>query len=69
MTVSYWACCLEVHEQTSWQHYHMSRRFSDLKCWKPVKIALIEKHVKVNFSDVHETYIQRTNVSLHLTNY
>ena len=55
--VQHWACCLEEHENTSGQHYHMCIKLSGPKRWSPVKNKLSSTYgIVVNFSDHHETY-------------
>ena len=57
VTVDYWACCLEEHENTSGQHYHVGVKLSGPKRWNPVKNLLKERqNVTVNFSENHEHY-------------
>jgi len=57
VVVQQWACCLEEHENTSGQHYHMCIKLSGPKRWNPVKKYLTEKHaITVNFSESHENY-------------
>jgi len=55
--VEYWACCLEQHEHTSGQHYHVSVKLSGHKRWNPVRIHLLENHgINVNFSESNASY-------------
>ena len=55
--VQHWVCCLEEHENTSGQHYHMCVKLSGPKRWNPVKNHLMPNHqIVVNFSESHETY-------------
>ena len=57
LTVQHWACCLEEHENTTGQHYHMCVKLSGPKRCNPVKNHLISNHqIVVNFSESHETY-------------
>ena len=57
VTVQHWACCLEEHENTSGQYYHMCFKLSGPKRWKPVKNHLMSNHqIIVNFSESHQTY-------------
>ena len=57
VTVQHWACCLEEHENTSGQHYHMCVKLSGPKRWNPVKNHLMSNHeIVINFSENHETY-------------
>ena len=55
--VEYWACCLEQHENTSEQHYHVSVKLSGQKRWNPVKTYLAERYgICVHFSESSATY-------------
>ena len=57
VTVQHWACCLEEHENTSGQYYHMCFKLSGPKRWNPVKNHLMSNHqIIVNFSESHQTY-------------
>ena len=68
VTVDYWACGLEEHENTPCQHYHVFVKLFRPKRWNPVKNLLKERHnITVNFSENHEhyysafTYITKTD--------
>lgn len=57
VVVQHWACCLEEHENTSGQHYHMCVKLSGPKRWSPVKNKLSSTYgIIVNFSENHDTY-------------
>ena len=55
--VEHWACCLELHENTSGVHYHLCVKLSGPKRWKSLKDNTMKKHgVVLNFSDSHDNY-------------
>ena len=55
--VEHWACCLELHENTSGVHYHLCVKLSGPKRWKSLKDNMMKKHgVVLNFSDSHDNY-------------
>ena len=57
VTVQHWACCLEKHENTSGQHYHMCVKLSGPKRWNPLKSHLMSNHqIVANFFENHEAY-------------
>ena len=57
ITVQYWACYLEEHENTLGEHYLMCANLSGPKRWNAVKNYLMSNHqIVVNFSESHETY-------------
>ena len=56
VTVLYWACCLESH-QNGGDHYHVAIKLSASKRWKSAKEYLQKKSgIAVNFSDSHKNY-------------
>jgi len=55
--VSYWACCMETHENTGGQHYHCSVKLSGPKRWNRVRQNLATRYgINVNFSESAENY-------------
>ena len=55
--LEYWTCCLEQHENTSGQHYHVSVKLSGPKRWNPVKTYLAESYgIYVHFTGSSVTY-------------
>ena len=55
--LEYWTCCLEQHENTSGQHYHVSVKLSGPKRWNPIKTYLAERYgICVHFTESSATY-------------
>lgn len=55
--VDNWACCLEQHEHTSGQHYHVYVKLSRLRRWNPIRLVPLQKYnVNVKFLKSGENY-------------